>query len=60
MPEFLDQTQVVAQDLKLEQQVIPGSLRYIKKLLTGPWDEEFVTVGPGETVLLEHIYKASQ
>ena len=56
MPEFLGQTEVVAQDLKLERQVIPGSLRYIKKLLTGPWDEEFVTVAPGETVLLEHIY----
>lgn len=48
-------TNVIADGLKLKHQVIPGTLRYVKKLLTGPWDEEFVVINPGETVTLEHM-----
>ncbi|WP_411681025.1 DUF1638 domain-containing protein [Clostridium thailandense] len=54
--EFLEKTQQIANDLNLKQEIIDGTLSYIKKLLTGPWDEEFVTVGPNETIALEHIY----
>jgi hypothetical protein len=56
MKEFLEKTQQVAEDLKLKQEVLPGTLTYIKKLLTGPWDEDFVLINPNETIKLEHIY----
>ena len=56
MEDFLSRSQNVAKDLKLEHQTVPGTLRYLKKLLTGPWDEEFITIQPGETVILDHIY----
>jgi hypothetical protein len=55
LEEFLERTQVIAEGLSLRHEVIPGTLRYIKKLLTGPWDEEFVIVNPGEKVTLDHI-----
>ncbi|SHJ81037.1 Protein of unknown function [Geosporobacter subterraneus DSM 17957] len=54
--EFLEKTHVIAEDLKLCHQVIPGTLQYIKKLLTGPWDEDFITIQPSETVTFAHIY----
>lgn len=53
---FLEKTRNIANDLKLDHHVIPGTLRYLKKLLTGPWDEEFVVIEPGETITLEHVY----
>ncbi len=53
---FLKKTELIAKDLKLSHKVIPGNLRYIKKLLTGPWDEEFVIIHPGETVTLNHVH----
>lgn len=56
LEEFLEKTHVIAEDLKLCHQVIPGTLQYIKKLLTGPWDEDFITIQPGETVTFAHIY----
>lgn len=54
--DFLERTQQIAKDLNLKQEVIPGTLRYIKKLLTGPWDREFVVINPNETITVEHIY----
>jgi Protein of unknown function (DUF1638). len=54
--EFLEKTKQIAEDLKLKQEVLPGTLTYIKKLLTGPWDEDFVLINPNETITLEHIY----
>lgn len=53
---FLERTKNIAKDLKLKHHVIPGTTRYLKKLLTGPWDEEFILINPGETVAMEHIY----
>lgn len=53
---FLEKTQQIAEDLNLKQEIIEGTLSYIKKLLTGPWDEEFVIINPNEAVTLDHIY----
>lgn len=55
VPEFLETTEKIAETLKLTHQVIPGSTRYLKKLLTGPWDDEFVIIDTGITVILEHL-----
>jgi len=53
---ILETTHTIAETLELKHEVIPGTLEYLKKLLTGPWDEEFVIINPGETVTLTHIY----
>jgi hypothetical protein len=49
-------THIIAETLKLKHEVIPGTLNYLKKLLTGPWDEDFVIINPGESVTLTHIF----
>ena len=46
----------IAEALKLDHAVVPGSLRFLGKLLTGPWDEEFLSLAPGETVTVERIF----
>ena len=53
--DFLELTEKIAATLKLSHQIIPGSTSYLKKLLTGPWDDEFVIVPPGEIVTLTHL-----
>lgn len=53
---ILETTHAIAETLELKHEVIPGTLNYLKKLLTGPWDEEFVIINPGETVTLAHVY----
>ncbi|KAA8664175.1 DUF1638 domain-containing protein [Clostridium sp. HV4-5-A1G] len=54
---YLEKTKKIASELKLQYEVLPGTIEYIKKLLTGPWDpREFITINPGETVTMEHIY----
>ncbi|MCL6477283.1 MAG: DUF1638 domain-containing protein [Peptococcaceae bacterium] len=54
--EFLKATEKIAETLGLLHQVVPGSTRYLKKLLTGPWDDEFVIIEPGTNIALEHIH----
>jgi Protein of unknown function (DUF1638) len=53
---FLEQARDIGEALALKPQVIPGTLEYLKKLLTGPWDEDFIIIHPGETVTVNHIY----
>jgi len=54
--EFRRRTGSIAAALCLREEVIPGTLAYLKKLLTGPWDGDFVVGGAGETVTLHHFY----
>ena len=56
LPAFVERTRLIAEALKLEHAVVPGSLRFLGKLLTGPWDEEFLSLAPGETVTVERIF----
>lgn len=53
---FLERSRMIADGLKLEHEIIPGTLRLLKKLVTGPWDNEFVIIDPDETVTMDHIY----
>lgn len=55
VPEFLETTENIAETFGLSHQVVPGSTRYLKKLLMGPWDDEFVIIDQGTTVKLEHL-----
>jgi hypothetical protein len=46
----------IADTLKLEARVLPGADGYLKKFLTGPWeDDDFVIVQPFTTVDLPHL-----
>ena len=60
LPAFLEEADTIAQALGLERKVVAGSLGYLKKLLTGPWDEGFVRIDPGETITLEHLNESRQ
>ncbi|GAV25201.1 hypothetical protein ciss_11340 [Carboxydothermus islandicus] len=42
-----------AGDVGLDFQVVPGTLSYLKKLFTGPWDEDFIVVERGEKITFE-------
>ncbi len=52
---YLEQVKELASLLGLECQVLGGSLRLFRKLLTGPWDEEFIVTPPGEKVVLDYM-----
>ncbi len=41
-------------DLRFEE--LQGSNSLVRKMLTGPWDDEFIVVPPGETIRYEHFF----
>ena len=41
-------------DLRFEE--LPGSDELVRKMLFGPWDDEFVVIPPGETIRYHHFY----
>jgi hypothetical protein len=47
---YREQTQAAANALDLHYEEITGSNRLVQKLLTGPWDDEFVVVPPGQAI----------
>lgn len=53
---LLERAQIHADFLKLKCDVIPGTLNFITKFLTGPWDDDFLIFNSGETIALEHIF----
>jgi hypothetical protein len=54
--EFAKKAEKVAEDLKLVPRIIPGCSAYLEKLLTGPYDDDFVIINPGETVDSAYVY----
>jgi hypothetical protein len=43
--------------MQLPCEVIPGTMSYLEKFLTGPWGEEdFIVLQPGEQVLYTHLF----
>jgi hypothetical protein len=45
----------LAERWNLRFEEIPGSNTLVRQMLFGPWDECFVVVSPGETILYEHF-----
>jgi hypothetical protein len=41
-------------DLRFEE--IPGSDALVRRMLFGPWDDDFVVVPPGESIRYEHFF----
>lgn len=48
--------QELADDLELEQTLVPGSLQLLERLVAGPWDSEVVVVPPGEAITIFHLF----
>ncbi len=59
LPAFLDETRTIASTLNLRHTHFEGTLDWLCRLLTGPWDDGFITVGPHETVTVERIFGTS-
>ncbi|MBI5303908.1 MAG: DUF1638 domain-containing protein [Chloroflexi bacterium] len=45
-----------AEQFGLRFEEIEGSPALVKKMIFGPWDDEFVVVPPGQTILYEHFF----
>ena len=45
----------LAEKLGLEHQVKKGSLKLLKQLITGPWDDSFCIINPSEKLSLKHF-----
>jgi len=54
------QTEVLAEDLKLEHSVVPGSVWLLERLFAGPWDSEIVVIPPGEPITFWHLLGLTQ
>lgn len=52
---FIDKTRDFAEILGLRHETVSGSMRFLNKLLLGPWDGEFIIMEPGQEVTLEHL-----
>lgn len=50
MTPYEEYAQKTAEVFELNYEVLPGSLDLLKKLIHGPWDENFVVVEPGTEV----------
>ncbi len=55
LEEFLQTSRAIAKDLNLEHVIIPGTTVYLQKLLTGPYDENFIVIGPDSEVKFEQL-----
>jgi hypothetical protein len=53
---FFERTRPIAETFKLDHEVIAGTTSYLRRLLTGPWDDGFLTIGPRETLSLDKIF----
>jgi hypothetical protein len=52
----MPKAQEYADFLKLKCEIIPGTMDYLKKFLTGPWDDDFIIINSGETIVMEHLF----
>ncbi|MDN5376300.1 MAG: hypothetical protein PWQ39_1340 [Thermacetogenium sp.] len=45
----------IAEMMGLKHQVVKGSIGMLKQLLTGPWDENFIVLEPGEELSMDYF-----
>ena len=53
---YRNYTKETADEYGLQYEEIDGSDALVKKLLFGPWDDEFVVIQPGETFTLDQFF----
>jgi hypothetical protein len=54
---YRDYTQRTAKRFGLRYEEIEGSIALLKKMIHGPWDDEFIVLKPGQVVQLEHFLR---
>jgi hypothetical protein len=57
---YEQKTAQLAEKLGLSFQLLKGSQRFFEKLLTGPWDEEFIVAAPGQAITMDDYSKSSE
>jgi hypothetical protein len=56
LPTLLPHVREISASLKLDLLILEGTDRYLKKFLSGPWNEDhFVTIPPHTTIELVHL-----
>ncbi len=55
LADCLEKSRELACLLNLEHRVVIARPRLLNKLLTGPWDHEFLIVRPGEEISIEYL-----
>lgn len=53
LDDCVEKSSSFATQLGLEYRIVPGSLELLKKLLTGPWDDDFIVLPPGKELSLD-------
>ena len=56
MEGYREKVRAMAERWGLRFEEIPGSDALVRKMLFGPWDDEFVVVPPGESIRYEHFF----
>jgi hypothetical protein len=56
MERFREYARRTAERFNLRYEEIEGSNALVKKMIYGPWDDEFVVIGPGETFEYGHFF----
>jgi hypothetical protein len=57
MEKYRDYTQKTADKFNLRYEEIEGSDALVKKMVFGPWDDEFVVINPGETFTMDQFFQ---
>lgn len=55
LEDILSTTRAFADKMGMRHEQIDGSMRLLKKLLVGPWDEEFIILEPGQELTFEQM-----
>ena len=56
LPDLMPQVKEISTTLKLELLVLEGTGIYLRRLLSGPWnDDHFITIPPSTTIDLTHL-----
>lgn len=57
LEKYRDYTQKTAAKFNLRYEEIEGSDALVKKMIFGPWDDEFVVINPGETFRMDQFFQ---
>jgi hypothetical protein len=60
MEPYRDYARDTAKRFGLKYEEIEGSTALVKKILNGPWDDEFIVVGPGQSIKFEDFFPNSE
>lgn len=60
MAHYREYAQRLAERWDLRFEELQGSNSLVRKMLTGPWDDEFIVVPPGEAICYHHFFPSAQ